>query len=102
MEIWKNNNPQVKALRIVGIIEGVSYLVLLGISMPLKYYAQMPNAVKYNGWLHGVLFVAYGILLFIVWLQQKWTFKKFLIGGISSLIPFGTFWFDKKIVENTK
>jgi integral membrane protein len=99
---FNGQNTLIKNLRIVGIIEGISYLVLLFICMPLKYWANMPMPVKINGWLHGVLFVAYGILLILAWKQQKWTFKKFFAGGLASLIPFGTFWFDKKIVENKR
>ncbi|MFW5972756.1 MAG: DUF3817 domain-containing protein, partial [Bacteroidota bacterium] len=46
-------------LRLIGFIEGLSYLALLGIAMPLKYMAGMPMAVRYVGWIHGVLFVLY-------------------------------------------
>jgi integral membrane protein len=100
MKIWNNPTPAVTALRVVGIIEGLSYIVLLAICMPLKYIFKMPKPVMINGWLHGVLFVTYGVLLLMVWYQQKWKFSKFLAGGVTSLIPFGTFWFDKKIAEN--
>ncbi len=93
-------NAVLRNLRVVGIVEGVSYLVLLFICMPLKYWANMPWPVKVNGWLHGILFVAYGTLLLLAWQQQKWTFRKFFAGGVASLIPFGTFWFDKKIAEH--
>ncbi len=100
MTTKQSKQKNVQTLRIIGIIEGLSYILLLFICMPLKYIWQMPAPVKYNGWLHGVLFVGYGLFLIIVWMQQKWTFQKFIVGGIASLIPFGTFWFDKKIVEN--
>ena len=46
-------------LRLVGILEGISFLVLLGIAMPLKYLAGQPEAVKVVGWAHGALFVLY-------------------------------------------
>ena len=49
----------IRQLRIVGIIEGISFLVLLGIAMPLKYLADMPRAVSVVGMAHGVLFILY-------------------------------------------
>ena len=83
--------------RWIAIIEGISYLILLGIAMPLKYFADQPLPVKYLGWAHGVLFVGFCILLLQVWIKYKWTF--FFTAGafLSSLIPFGTFYLDKKI-----
>lgn len=83
--------------RITAIIEGVSYLFLLGIAMPLKYLAGLPDAVKYTGWVHGVLFVLYMILLLKVWIQYRWSFGKVLLAFIASLLPFGTFVFDIKL-----
>ena len=49
----------IQTLRILGNIEGISYLLLLGVAMPMKYYFEMPMAVKITGMAHGVLFVAY-------------------------------------------
>lgn len=95
----KLDNEKLTNLRIIGIIEGVSYIVLLFVCMPLKYWANMPLPVKINGWLHGLLFVLYGLLLLNAWVKHTWTFKKFIIGAVASLIPFGTFWFDGKIKE---
>jgi len=83
--------------RLIAFLEGVSYLVLLGIAMPLKYMANMPGAVKYTGWVHGILFVLYVILLFQVWQKDKWKFSKVTWAFIASLLPFGTFVFDKKL-----
>lgn len=83
--------------RLVGVIEGISYLVLLGIAMPLKYFAGRPEAVKYFGWAHGVLFVLFCVLLLKVWIQYKWSFWKTTVAFISSLVPFGTFVLDKKL-----
>lgn len=83
--------------RLVGIMEGISYLVLLLIAMPLKYFANQPDAVKYVGWAHGVLFVAFGLYLIKVWIKYKWTFGKTFLAFIASLLPFGTFVLDKKL-----
>ena len=83
--------------RLVAIAEGISYLVLLGIAMPLKYFAGMPDAVKYTGWIHGVLFVWYMVLLLNVWIKYKWSFGKTLMAFIASLLPFGTFVLDSRL-----
>lgn len=83
--------------RWVGILEGISYLVLLLIAMPLKYFANKPDVVKYVGWAHGVLFVAFGLYLIKVWIKYKWSFGKTTLAFIASLLPFGTFMLDRKL-----
>ncbi|MCF0051430.1 DUF3817 domain-containing protein [Dyadobacter chenwenxiniae] len=83
-------------LRIVAFLEGISYLVLLGIAMPLKYIAGLPQAVRVVGMVHGVLFVLFVILLIQVATERSWSFKKSLLSFISSLVPFGTFYADAK------
>jgi integral membrane protein len=83
--------------RLIALLEGVSYLVLLGIAMPLKYMADYKSAVLYTGWVHGALFVAFMILLSVVWIKYEWSFKKVLFAFIASLLPFGTFVLDSKI-----
>ncbi|PCI97899.1 MAG: hypothetical protein COB15_06890 [Flavobacteriales bacterium] len=83
-------------LRLLAFLEGVSFLVLLGIAMPLKYYYNKPEFVKIVGMAHGVLFVLYVINLLIVHLQFKWNITKTIGAFIASLIPFGTFYADKK------
>ncbi len=99
MQFLSNKLQNIKSLRIIGIIEGISYIVLLAFSMPLKYLLKMQMPIKINGWLHGLLFICFIFFLLVVSFQQKWKFKKLVTGGIASLIPFGTFWFDKKITE---
>jgi integral membrane protein len=85
----KNNTLQ--WFRIVAITEGISFLVLLLIAMPLKYFAGKPLAVNYVGWAHGVLFVAFLLLAlmtkFILNKKFLWLIKAF----IASILPFGTF-----------
>lgn len=90
-------NSPLARFRWIAIIEGISYLFLLFIAMPLKYFADMPDAVKYSGWVHGILFVAFCALLIQVWIENKWSFGKTTLAFLSSLIPFGTFIFDKQI-----
>lgn len=88
-------------LRLIGLLEGISYLVLLGIAMPLKYYYDKPDAVKIVGMAHGVLFVMYCINLLIVHLKFKWTMGRSIGAFIASLVPFGTFYADKKWFRTT-
>ena len=85
-----------KALRLIGLLEGISYLILLGIAMPLKYYYDKPEMVKIVGMAHGVLFVLYTIILLLVHILYKWRILKTLGAFIASLVPFGTFYADKK------
>ena len=84
-------------LRITGLAEGTSFLILLLIAMPLKYMAGMPMAVKYAGWAHGILFILYIVALINVRLDYKWPFKKLLVAFIASLLPFGTFILDSRL-----
>jgi integral membrane protein len=81
----------------VAFAEGISFIVLLFIAMPLKYWGNMPMAVRYVGSVHGGLFVLFCILLFMVWKQYNWSLKEVGIAFALSLIPFGTFFLDKKL-----
>ncbi|MEZ4720922.1 MAG: DUF3817 domain-containing protein [Flavobacteriales bacterium] len=78
-------------------LEAISYLLLLGIAMPLKYAADMPLAVKYVGWAHGVLFMMYMAQMGLVALKHKWDIMKIIYGFIASLLPFGPFVFERTI-----
>lgn len=80
----------------VALAEGVSFLVLLFIAMPLKYFANLPLAVTVVGGLHGVLFVAFGILALKVKTSCKRNFAWLAKAGLASLLPFGTFVMDKQ------
>lgn len=85
-----------KRFRTIAVVEGWSFVILLCIAMPLKYAAGIPEPVKYVGWAHGILFVAYCALLLQVWLDSGWKFGKALLAFVVSLIPLGTFWFERK------
>jgi integral membrane protein len=84
-------------LRIVGFLEGLSFLVLLGIAMPLKYLAGQPEAVRMVGMAHGLLFVLYVLLVIMATIEHGWSFKKAVLAFLASLVPFGTFYADKKL-----
>ncbi len=86
-------------LRIIGILEGISYLILLFVAMPLKYMYGQPQAVRAFGSVHGFLFV-----LFIKWLydckvEYGWSWKKVIILVVISMIPFGNFYADKRYLS---
>jgi integral membrane protein len=78
-------------LRLVGFVEGTSFLVLLGIAMPLKYFADMPLAVRYTGWAHGVLFLWFLVELFTVARERKWSLTRVALVFGAALVPFGTY-----------
>ncbi len=84
-------------LRIIGIIEGISYILLLGVAMPLKYMAGIPQAVRIAGSFHGLFFVLFCIALAAVWHNRKWPYEKVAMAFLLSIIPFGTFYLDKQI-----
>ncbi len=79
----------------VAIAEGVSFLVLLLVAMPLKYAMKMPEPVRIVGMAHGVLFVAFCILLLLATIKYKWSIKTALIGFLLSFLPFGTFYLER-------
>ncbi len=82
--------------RKVAIAEGVSFLLLLFIAMPLKYFANMPMAVKIMGGIHGVLFVAFIVLAWEVKGDYRKSFLWLLKAGLASLLPLGTFVMDRE------
>ncbi|TCB48948.1 DUF3817 domain-containing protein [Acinetobacter sp. ANC 4779] len=87
----------IQTLRVIGLLEGVSFLLLLLIAMPMKYLLDNPILVKYVGMGHGVLFMLFLIVLFTVCEKQKWSIQIFILGLIASILPFGTFVFDRKL-----
>ena len=86
-----------RKLQLVGYAEGISYILLLGIAMPLKYFAGMPQAVKVTGMAHGILFLLYIAVLINASIAYKWSVKKIAIGFIASLVPFGPFYLDRML-----
>ncbi|TKD69162.1 DUF3817 domain-containing protein [Pseudalkalibacillus hwajinpoensis] len=91
-----------KLFRGIGYAEGISFLLLLGIAMPLKYFMGMPMAVSIVGALHGGLFVLYLAVILYVTIVKRWSFLKATLAVISSVIPFGPFIFDARLVKNSE
>ena len=85
--------------RIVAFLEGVSYLLLLFIATPIKYISDNPEYVKLLGMPHGILFIVYIILAFLIKSDMKWANKTFLVVLVASVIPFGTFYVESKLLK---
>lgn len=95
-------DKSIRNLRIVGIAEGISYIVLLCIAMPLKHFMEMPLAVTYVGWAHGVLFMLYIPAVFLARKAMQWNFFQVLVALAASLIPLGTFFLDRQLSRREK
>lgn len=85
--------------RIAAILEGISYLALFAITMPLKYWAEIPQPNKWVGYAHGFLFIVYVILAIVFWMEKKWSIKRLIVLIAASLLPFATFYVDKKYLH---
>ncbi len=87
----------IHALRLFAIIEGISLLTLFFVAMPLKYYLNMPEAVTLAGWMHGILFM--GLVLYATFVAQKvkLTDRVLFMLIVSSMLPFGMVFMDKKL-----
>lgn len=83
--------------RRVALLEGGSYVLLLGVAMPLKYWADLPVAVRIAGSLHGALFIAYGVCAGLLLLRRQWSLARAALAMLVSLIPLATFVFDRSI-----
>ncbi len=88
--------------RTISFIEGISFLVLLFIAMPLKYLAGIPLAVKIVGMTHGILFILFVIALYKSVREYNWQNKMTIKLFIYSLIPFGFIPIEKAIMKNHK
>jgi integral membrane protein len=87
--------------RIVTLLEGISYLFLLFVSMPLRYAEITAVPSKIGGMTHGVLFIIYVCMIIPVGFKLKWNFKSMFLVGLASIIPFGTFYIDRKYLKQT-
>ncbi len=90
----------VKLFKYIALLEGISLLLLLFFAMPMKYIYELPIFVKVIGMAHGLLFIAYIALAVMLKIEDQWPIKKFVIICIASIIPFGTFYVEKKYLKN--
>jgi len=86
-------------LRLVGFVEGVSFLLLLFIAMPLKYIWGMPLAVRVIGSIHGALFLLFIYYIIQASTEKNWSRREVLLALLSSVIPFGTFYADARLFK---
>jgi integral membrane protein len=93
---------ELKKFRLINKIEGYSYLILLFVAMPLKYYAGIPMATKIVGMTHGILVFAFIYQLIVAAEEAPFSIKEMFILGIVSLIPFGSFYNDKLCAAKEK
>jgi len=88
--------------RIVAVAEGLSYVVLVFIGMPLKYMAGQPATVEIVGWIHGLLFVLYVILGTLAWAEEEWSRRFAGWAFAASLVPGGTFWLEHELRKQNR
>lgn len=86
--------------RIIALLEGISYILLLFIATPIKYMMDNEAYVKMLGMPHGLLFIMYLVIAFLLKSEMNWNKKSFYIVLLSSIIPFGTFYVEKKYLSN--
>lgn len=91
----------INVFRIIAFLEGVSYVLLLGVAVPIKYGWDDPTYVKLLGMPHGLLFISYIILAIILGSKLKWSNKTLFVVLLASIIPFGTFFINKKYLKPT-
>ena len=91
----------VAVLRTAGICEGLSWLVLLFVAMPLKYVWGYPMAVRVVGTIHGGLFVVFVLLLAVVHLTRSWPIARSALVFLAALLPFGFLFIDRRLREAT-
>ncbi|MDC0177838.1 DUF3817 domain-containing protein [Polaribacter sp.] len=85
--------------RIISFLEGTTFLLLLFIAVPIKYFQGDVSYVKMLGMPHGILFMLYLVLAIILKKEMNWNYKTLGIVLVASVIPFGTFYVDKKYLQ---
>ncbi len=90
----------IKTFKIVALLEGISLLLLFFFAMPMKYIFDMPDFVRVIGMGHGLLFISYVILGYMLKSEENWDNRKFLIVCAASVVPFGTFYVERKYFRN--
>ncbi len=91
-----------KIFRLTAILEGLSYLALFAFSMPLKYWAGLPEYNIYVGYAHGVLFVLYIGLAVLCFVEYGWRWNRFVKILLASLLPFGTFYIEEHYLRTAR
>lgn len=92
----------VTTFRILGWLEGGSFLLLLFVGMPVKYMMGNPAVVKALGMPHGILFIAYVVMANVIAEEMGWPLKVRVYAFLASVLPFGTFVFERKYLIHAK
>lgn len=95
----KEKYPTVKQFKVIAILEGLSFLGLLGIAMPIKYILGKPEATEIIGMAHGVLFITYVLMVVLIRKQLGWNVKTTVLALTASVLPFGPFIVDRKLLK---
>ncbi|MBL0012539.1 MAG: DUF3817 domain-containing protein [Flavobacterium sp.] len=90
----------IKIFKITAFLEGISLLLLLFFAMPMKYAFDLPIFVRTIGMAHGLLFIGYITIAIMLKMEEKWDVKKFTTICLASVIPFGTFYIEKKYLRS--
>lgn len=90
----------IKFFKIIGILEGISAILLFFVAVPMKYLLANPILIRPVGMAHGVLFTIYILLAIMLKFEQDWNFKKLVIIAIAAIVPLGTFYVDKKYLKD--
>lgn len=85
--------------KIIALLEGISMILLYFFAMPLKYMFENPSYIRPIGMSHGLLFIGYIILAIMLKYEENWSVKKFGIVALASILPFGTFYIEKKYLR---
>jgi len=86
-------------LRVIAFLEGCSLLLLVFVAMPIKYLLNVPEATQAIGLIHGILFIAFVATTLVISIHHKWNFGRLCMVMASSVLPFGTFYVDRKILS---
>jgi len=89
----------VRQFKIVAVLEGASFLVLLCIAMPLKYIFGLPATTQIVGMAHGILFIVYVLMVLLIRKQLNWNYKITALALSASVLPFGPFVVDRKLLQ---
>jgi len=88
---------ELRQLRLIAFLEGLSFVMLLFVAMPLKYLADLPIAVRIVGSVHGILFLIFVAVLYNTAGERRWPLHRSALAFVSSLIPFGTFVLNRSL-----
>ncbi|HEX5790130.1 MAG TPA: DUF3817 domain-containing protein [Luteolibacter sp.] len=97
-----NFQSPIDRVRAVGRVEAISFLLLLGVAMPIKYFAGLPLGVTVIGWIHGMLFILLALVTCQAWLCRHLSFGQACLVGIAALVPLSPFLIDRRLARSSQ